>query len=73
MEAGLRELDGGVVGPEAVEPVGEVGAGPALPLRPRGAAGRARRGALPGHMIDYCRVALGHVSAGRLFSVYGWS
>jgi len=24
-------------------------------------------------MIDYCRVALGHVSAGRLFSVYGWS
>ena len=30
-------------------------------------------GALPEHMIDYCRVALGHVAAGRPFSVYGWS
>jgi 8-oxo-dGTP diphosphatase len=28
--------------------------------------------ALPVHMIDYCRVALAHIAAGRAFSVYGW-
>jgi 8-oxo-dGTP diphosphatase len=29
-------------------------------------------GALPEHMIDYCRTALGHVAANRAFSLYGW-
>jgi 8-oxo-dGTP diphosphatase len=29
--------------------------------------------ALPEHMIEYCRVALGHVAASQPFSVYGWS
>lgn len=29
-------------------------------------------GSLPEHLIDYCRVALGHIAAGRPFSVYGW-
>jgi 8-oxo-dGTP diphosphatase len=29
-------------------------------------------GALPEHMIDYCRTALGHVAADRRFSLYGW-
>jgi 8-oxo-dGTP diphosphatase len=29
-------------------------------------------GALPGHMISYCRAALGHVAANRAFSLYGW-
>lgn len=28
--------------------------------------------ALPGHLIDYCRVALQHIVAGDPFSVYGW-
>jgi 8-oxo-dGTP diphosphatase len=28
--------------------------------------------ALPDHLIDYCRVALGHIASGRPFSVYGW-
>jgi 8-oxo-dGTP diphosphatase len=28
---------------------------------------------LPEHMIDYCRVALGHVAGSQPFSVYGWS
>ncbi|MGV9834272.1 NUDIX hydrolase [Nocardia niigatensis] len=27
---------------------------------------------LPGHLIDYCRAAMEHISAGRPFSVYGW-
>ncbi len=30
-------------------------------------------GALPEQMIDYCRVALGYVTASRPFSVYGWA
>lgn len=29
-------------------------------------------GALPEHMIDYCRTALGHIAANRRFSLYGW-
>jgi hypothetical protein len=29
-------------------------------------------GALPEHMIDYCRTALGNVAANRAFSLYGW-
>jgi 8-oxo-dGTP diphosphatase len=29
-------------------------------------------GALPDHLIDYCRVALSHIAAGQAFSVYGW-
>jgi 8-oxo-dGTP diphosphatase len=29
-------------------------------------------GALPEHMIDYCRVALAHIAASQPFSVYGW-
>jgi len=29
--------------------------------------------ALPGRMIGYCRVALGHVAAGQPFSIHGWS
>jgi 8-oxo-dGTP diphosphatase len=28
--------------------------------------------ALPDHLIDYCRVALQHIAAGKPFSVYGW-
>ena len=28
--------------------------------------------ALPAHLIDYCRVALAHITAGQPFSVYGW-
>lgn len=28
--------------------------------------------ALPDHLIDYCRMALGHIAAGEPFSVYGW-
>lgn len=28
--------------------------------------------ALPDHLIDYCRVALGHIAAGEPFSTYGW-
>ncbi|WP_458688763.1 NUDIX hydrolase [Nocardia tengchongensis] len=28
--------------------------------------------ALPDHLIDYCRTALGHVDAGEQFSVFGW-
>jgi 8-oxo-dGTP pyrophosphatase MutT (NUDIX family) len=28
--------------------------------------------ALPDHLIDYCRVALDHISADEPFSVYGW-
>lgn len=27
---------------------------------------------LPDHLIDYCRVALQHIAAGKPFSVYGW-
>jgi len=27
---------------------------------------------IPDHLIDYCRVALGHIAAGESFSVYGW-
>jgi 8-oxo-dGTP diphosphatase len=27
---------------------------------------------LPDHLIDYCRVALGHIAAGQAFSIYGW-
>lgn len=26
----------------------------------------------PDHLIDYCRVALGHIAASEPFSVYGW-
>ena len=29
-------------------------------------------GALPDHMIGYCRTDLGHVAANRAFSLYGW-
>jgi 8-oxo-dGTP diphosphatase len=29
-------------------------------------------GALPEHMIGYCRSALSHVTANRAFSIYGW-
>ncbi len=29
-------------------------------------------GALPGHLIGYCRAALASISAGEPFSVYGW-
>jgi 8-oxo-dGTP diphosphatase len=29
-------------------------------------------GALPEHMFDYCRTALGHVAANRAFSLYDW-
>lgn len=29
-------------------------------------------GALPEHMIDYCRIVLGHVTSNRAFSLYGW-
>lgn len=29
-------------------------------------------GALPEHMIDYCRAALSHVAANQAFSLYGW-
>jgi hypothetical protein len=28
--------------------------------------------ALPVHMIDYCRMALTHIGAGRPFSTFGW-
>ncbi|QLY30401.1 NUDIX domain-containing protein [Nocardia huaxiensis] len=28
--------------------------------------------ALPDHMIDYCRAAMGHIANGTPFSVYGW-
>jgi 8-oxo-dGTP diphosphatase len=27
---------------------------------------------LPDHMIAYCRTALGHITAGQPFSIYGW-
>ncbi|PSR62271.1 NUDIX hydrolase [Nocardia sp. MDA0666] len=27
---------------------------------------------LPEHMIDYCRVAMGHIASRRSFSTYGW-
>lgn len=29
-------------------------------------------GALPDHMIDYCRTALNHITAPQAFSAYGW-
>jgi 8-oxo-dGTP diphosphatase len=29
-------------------------------------------GALPEHLIPYCRVALDHIAAGQPFSIYGW-
>ncbi|WP_249358005.1 NUDIX hydrolase [Nocardia cyriacigeorgica] len=28
--------------------------------------------ALPDHLIDYCRTALGHIRDTKTFSVYGW-